>query len=94
MQDAIQVARHMDVFGHIVVVVFKIRMWKQMRNVLQPAREQIVHRNDIESVFDKPVAQMGTEESGSTGDQHFLHKGEDRNQSAVFRQAVLSPKNG
>jgi hypothetical protein len=41
-----------------------------MFNILQVAGDQVVHANHVVSLVYKAVAQMGTQESGGSGDQY------------------------
>lgn len=60
MEDEIQLTRHVNETGHVVVVKGKVFVWKQVFDVAHAACQQIVHGNDLVSLSDEPVAQMGT----------------------------------
>jgi len=47
-------------------------MLEQVFNVAQVARNQVVHRNYIIPFFNKAIAQMRTQKTGTTGYQYSL----------------------
>ena len=58
MKDVIKVARDMDKLGYIMIIEFKPLQWEKMRDIILAASEEIVHRNHVKSLCDKPVTQV------------------------------------
>ena len=73
MQNIIQRARHVDKPGDVVMVKFKLRQRKQMFDIPHASGEQIIHGDHMVSFMNEPVAEVGTEEAGATGNQDFFH---------------------
>jgi hypothetical protein len=44
-----------------------------VKDIVFVAREIVVEANHLVSVFEKPFAEMGTQESGAAGDKNLLH---------------------
>lgn len=57
----------MNEFADIVVVKFKIGERKQMFDVLEAPGNEVVHANDVVTIFDKALAQMRAKEAGRAG---------------------------
>jgi S-adenosylmethionine synthetase len=47
-----------DEFRDVVVVELKIGQSKEVLDVFELARNEVVHANDVVTVFDKTIAQM------------------------------------
>jgi hypothetical protein len=62
----------MHKFGHIVVVIFEIGQLKQVLNIPQITRDEVIHGNNMEILLNKPIAQMRTEKPGTSGNQYPL----------------------
>jgi hypothetical protein len=58
VQNVIERAWHMNELRYIVVVELKVLERKEMLNVFEVTRYQVVHTNDVVSFFDKTVAQV------------------------------------
>jgi hypothetical protein len=58
MQYIIEFPGHIDKFTDIVVGKLKPLQMKQMLDVSQVTRNQVVHPNDVKTFFDKPFAKM------------------------------------
>ena len=73
MQDVVQIALNVDVFGDVVVVKSEVRMLLQVGDVFQIARDEVVHGFDLETLRDEPVAEVGSEEARCTCDENPFH---------------------
>ena len=65
-------------FGHIGVddVVaddFEVGVFQQMADVALVSREVVVDADDVVALFKQAFTQVGTDESGTTGDEYSLH---------------------
>lgn len=75
MEDVIQFTRNMDEFRHIMVVKLKLFEFEKVFNVSQVTSNQVIHCDNPHTFFNEPIAQVGTEKAGSTGDEDsFTHK--------------------
>ncbi len=74
MQDVVQVARYVDEFRDVVVVVFELLEGEQMGNIVQVAGQEVVHTDDLISFADKAVAQVRAQKAGRAGDQNSFHR--------------------
>ncbi len=65
----------MDKLGDIVVVVLEVFFLEQVLDVVEAAREQVVHTNDLIAFGEESVAEVRTKESGCAGDEDtfFCH---------------------
>lgn len=73
MKDIVQLARHMNKFGNIVVVILKMLKRKKVFDVFKVSSKQIIHAYNVKPFFYKSVAEVGTKEAGSTGYQYSFH---------------------
>ena len=65
MKDVIERAGHMDEFGYIMMIEFKLLQFEEVLYILQVAGDEIVHTDYLVPFFYEPVAKMGTEKAGS-----------------------------
>jgi hypothetical protein len=64
-----------DKLGNVVPDKPKIGIARQMLNVVGPARDKVVNRDDAESLRNQAVTKMGTKESCASGnDGCFLRR--------------------
>src|SRR5690606_14908255 len=56
--------------GHVVAHDLEVGVAEQMRDVALRAGIEVVHANDFVAVREQPVAQVGTDESGPSGNQN------------------------
>jgi hypothetical protein len=61
-----------DRLRHVVPHKFEGRVAKEMRDVLLPAREEIVQTDYLVPVTDESLAKVGTDEPGTPGDENAL----------------------
>ena len=60
--------------GDVMADYFKSGIVRQVKEVLLAAREEVVHADDFMAFFQKPFAEVGADEAGSSGDQNpFTH---------------------
>jgi S-adenosylmethionine synthetase len=57
-----------DEFRDVVVVELKIRQGKEVLDVFELARNEVIHANDMTTVVDKALAKVGTQKAGCAGD--------------------------
>lgn len=69
-----QLARDVDEFRYIVVVIFELLERKKVLNIRNIAGQQVVHANDVETFPNKPVAEMRSEEARSPGNENSFHR--------------------
>ena len=58
MEDKVELTGHMNEVGDIVAIKRESFVWEQMFNVLQIARDQIVHANHFKSIGDETITQV------------------------------------
>src|SRR5438105_3370765 len=76
MEDVVEGPLHLDEMRHVVVHEREARMVLQVGDILPITGDQVVHADDIESLLDEAIAEMGAEEACSAGDEDSWH-GED-----------------
>ena len=64
VQDVVQVARHVHEIRHVVVEEREPRLADQVRNVLHPARQKVVHHHHLVLPSEQILAEVRSEESG------------------------------
>ena len=60
------VTGNMNEFGNIMMIKFKLFQFEKMFNIFQITGDQIIHANNMITFFDKTVAKMRAQETGST----------------------------
>jgi hypothetical protein len=55
MQDIIQVARYMNELGNIMMIKLELLELEQVFNIAQITGDQVIHRDNVKTFFDKPV---------------------------------------
>lgn len=72
MQNIIQMAGYMNKFGYIAMIEFKLLQLKQVLNIIEVARYEIVHPHHMHAFFDKAVAKVRSQKTCSARDQYPL----------------------
>ena len=75
MEDIIDRARDEDELAHVAPDKVKVRLIREMGDVIRRASDDVVDSNDAEAFGEKAVGEMGAEESGSSCyNGGFLHR--------------------
>ena len=69
MENVVERPRQIDVARDVVVDELEIGPGTQMRDVVEIARQQVVHGDDAMAFGEEPVAEVGAEKAGAAGDQ-------------------------
>ena len=72
MQDIIQLAGNMNELGYIMMIKLKLLQLEQMFNIFQVTGNQVIHADNMVTFFDKTIAKMRTQKTGSTGNKYLL----------------------
>jgi hypothetical protein len=75
MQDVVELTGHEHKLAHIVVMKLKVFPLKQVLNIGQVARHEVVHGNDMVALGQEPVAEVRAQEAGPAGNEHTLFFG-------------------
>lgn len=67
MKDKIQITRHMDKAGDIMMVKVKPGLREKVLNVFQSPGQKIVHSDYMIALFQKTVTKMRPYKSGRAG---------------------------
>gem|GEM_PF-5873445 len=70
MEHSLELAFHGNAFGHVVFDECEIAAIKQMGDVIQASRQQIVVDNDLVPFCKEPVAEMRSDETGTACEQN------------------------
>lgn len=73
MENIIQLTRHVNEFGYIMVIEFEIRQVKQVFDVANVTCDEVVHGNHVIPFLDKPIAQVRSQEAGRAGNEYSFH---------------------
>ncbi len=69
MQDEVEPAGDVHVPRQVALDEPELRPFQQMLDVARPAGEEAVHADDLRTLLQQPLAQIGAEEPGAPGDQ-------------------------
>ena len=75
---------YMYKFAYIVVIEFELFKVKQVLDVGQRTRNEVVHANNMVTLVDESVAKMRTKEAGSAGNQNSFHLLKDIRLALLF----------
>ncbi len=70
VQNSIQRAFHIDVIGHVMLDEEKVIAPSQVFDVAGGAGDEVVHGDNLVSLSQEAIAQVGAQEARSAGDQH------------------------
>ena len=73
MQNRINWPFYINVRGDILRNKGKIFVGKQVGNVVRAAGDEVIHANDIISLFEESLAEMRPNKTRTTSDQHTCH---------------------
>ena len=73
VQDVIQFALDVNELADVVVVELEAVEPREVFDVAQVARDEVVHPDHVVPLGDEAIAEVGAEESGRAGDQDALH---------------------
>jgi hypothetical protein len=75
MEDVIDRAGDEDELAHVAPDKVKIRVTREMGEVIRGAGDDVVDSDDAKAFGEKAVGEMGAEESGGSGyNSDFLHR--------------------
>ena len=72
MQDVVHGSVDVDVVGDIVLDELEVGIPRQVRDVGDVAREQVVDADDRVAALQQRLGQVGTDEAGCAGDDDSL----------------------
>ena len=70
MEDIVERALNVDVVSDIVLHKTEAGIPEVAGDVIRPARQQVVHTDDIVTFVKKAVGQVGPNKAGTTGDEY------------------------
>ena len=70
MHNGIQLARDEDVVGDVVADEGEVFVAAEVGDVFGFAGDEVIHADDLVAFFEEEIAEVGTEESGSAGDEY------------------------
>ena len=74
MENIVQIARNVDEFRDVVVIELEVGQVEQVFDVANVARNEVVHRNDVVALFDKPIAEVRPQETSPACNEYAFHK--------------------
>ena len=67
MQNVIKLTWNEHEFAHIVMIELEVLQFEKVLDVHQISGNQVVHAHHFVTLANETIAQVGTEETGSTG---------------------------
>ena len=105
VQNVIQLAGHEHKFAHVGMMELKIFLAKQMLNILERTRNQVVHGDDVVALFQEPVAEVRAQKTGPAGNEdaffffgsivgHAVIYGRhvERSRDSLLEKLVIAPR--